>query len=127
MSSVMSALGNALLIPYYRCSEVFQPDQALRQRVREAMNRMTRAELEQNIKKNLFVDGHDEMDMTSPGLSKGDRDVVEQEMKRRSLDFADRDALIEMAFQLWQGLDYFNGAARVDERLAKTYVARKEQ
>jgi hypothetical protein len=126
-SGVMSALGSALLIPYYRCSDVLEPDQALNRRVREAMNRMTRAELEQNIKKNLFVDGHDEMDMTSPGLSQNDRDVVEHEMNRRSLDFADHDGLIEMAFQLWQGLDYVKGSARVDDRLAKTYVARKEQ
>ena len=126
-ASVMFALGHALLIPYYRCSELFEPDQALNQRVREAMNRMTRAELEQNIKKNLFVDGHDEMDMTTPGLNKGDRDVVQQEMKHRSLDFADHNALVEMAFQLWQGLDYVKGAARVDDRLAKTYLERKEQ
>jgi hypothetical protein len=126
-ASVMSALGNALLIPYYRCNGMFKPDQALNRRVREAMNRMTPAELEENIKKYLFVDGHDEMDMTSASLSKADRGVVAQEMKRRSLDSNDHDALVEMAFHLWRDLDYVKGAARVDDRLAKTYVLRKEQ
>ncbi len=112
-AGVMAAIGNALLIPYYRCGGVSEPDESLDRRVREDMNRMTRTELEQNIKKNLFVDGHD-MDLSSPGLSNRDRAVVEHEMKLRSLDFADRSALVEMAFGLWRGLDYLKGAKRVD-------------
>lgn len=125
-ASVMHLIGNALLIPYYRCSSVFSPDQSLDNRVRYALLGLTRTELEQNIKKYLYVDGYP-MDMTGPGLTESDRSLVVLEMKRRSLDFTDRSALGQFAFQLWQNLDYLKGAERIDERMAQNIQMQKER
>jgi hypothetical protein len=118
---LMHVLGHALLIPYYRTSSVFAPDQALDDHFRSTLNRMPRAQLEQKIKLYLFVNGK-KMDMTSPSLTDADRNLVVEEMTRRSLDFKDRAGLVDFAFHLWKDLDYLEGAKRVDDALAKSVV-----
>jgi hypothetical protein len=121
-ASVMHLLGNALLVPYYRCNATFPfpVDRALDERVRDALNRLTRAQLERNLKRFLYLAGF-AMDLSGPDLTIADRAVVVLEMQRRSLEFLDRRALVELAFDLWKNLDYPQAAQRIDARLADTY------
>ena len=46
-AGVMHILGNALLIPYYRCDGIFPVDTGLENRLRDALARLTRAEPEE--------------------------------------------------------------------------------
>jgi hypothetical protein len=123
---IVHLLGNALLLPYYRSSPMFGVDEALVGRVQDAFNRLTRAELEQNVKRYLFVDGY-AMDVHGPDLTDADRAVVALEMHRRSLDFSDRAALAEFAMQLWKNLDYTEAARRVTGRMAQSAQVQRER
>ena len=124
-ASMMHLLGNALLVPYYRCSEVFSEDQTLDARFRNALLRLTRAELEQSIKRYLYADGYN-IDLSGPALTLADRAVVALEMRHRSLEFNDEN-LVEFAFQLWKNLDFSKAAEIIDRRLAHTVRAKREQ
>lgn len=117
-ASIIHLLGNALLIPYYRCSPLFAVDTDLDNRLRDALARLTRSELENNIKRFMLVDGYS----LSPtnGVSDHDRAVMEVEMRHRSLiPVNDQQSLIDFAFSLWKNLDYQNGAKRVADSLTE--------
>lgn len=113
-AAVIHVLGNALLVPFYRCDELFFPDRTLDERAREAFSRLTRAELEQNVNRYLLIDGY-QTSWPNPNLTDGDRAIAVLEMRRRSLEFANREALVEFAFQLWKEIGYIKAAARVDD------------
>src|ERR1700728_1701892 len=123
---IVHLLGNALLVPYYRSSPVFGVNEALVERVQDALNRLTRAELEQNINGYPFVDGY-AMDVRGSDLTDADRAVVALEMHRRSLDFSDRAALVELAMQLWKNLDYTKAAKRVTDRMTQSAQIQRER
>src|SRR5207247_480512 len=106
---------NALLVPYYRCSAAFQVDQGLNDRVRKALDQMTRDELERNIKRYLRAEGF-ALDAAQPGLTDADRLVITLEMRRRSLDPADRKGLVEFAWQMWRNLDFMKSVGQIDSR-----------
>lgn len=124
-AGVMRLLGNALLVPYYRCDPNLAPDPALDARLRGALARLTRAELEQNIKRYLYAAGYS-MDLSTPDLTLGDRAVVIFEMQRRSLKFEDLNGLAELSYQLWKRLDYRKAAQRIDERIAQSVQRQRE-
>jgi hypothetical protein len=124
-AAVIHVLGNALMVPFYRCDEFFFPDETLDERAREAFSRLTRAELEQNVKRYLFVDGY-QTSWPNPSFTDGDRAIAVLEMRRRSLEFADREALVEFAFQLWKEIDYVKAATRVDNVVTR-YVHETRQ
>jgi hypothetical protein len=117
-AAVITVLGQALMVPYYRCDESFFPDESLDERAREAFSRLTRAELEQHVKRYLFVDGY-QTSWPNQSLTDGDRAIAVLEMRHRSLEFADRKALVEFAFQLWKEIDYVKAAARVDDLITR--------
>ena len=117
-AAVIHLLGNALLVPYYRCGSIFAVDSNLDKRVRDTLARLTRADLEQNIKTFMIVDGYTMSG--GNGLTDHDRAVLELEMRHRSFIPAnDQPSMLEFAFSLWKGLDYINGAKRVEGLLAE--------
>jgi len=124
--AVVHLLGNALLVPYYRCSPLFAMDQGLDQRVRDALLRYTRTELEQYVKRYLFVAGYP-IDMHGPDLTDADRGIMATGMQKLSLDFSDRTSLVEFAMRLWRTLDYDKAAKRVADRLAESAQIQREQ
>jgi hypothetical protein len=124
--SVMHLLGNALLVPYYRCSPMFAADDALDARVHDALSRLTMAEMEQNLKRYLFLDGFF-MDMRAPGLTEADRAVVVLEMRRRSLEFGDRKQMVDFAMDLWRKLDFKKASQRVADRMTLSAQAQREK
>jgi len=124
-AALLHALGHALLIPYYRCHALFPPDPALDARVQDAFSRLTRAQLEQHVKRFFFLRGFP-VDLHTPGLTVDERAAVAVEMQHRGLDFADRRALINFSFQLWQQLDYVQAATRLEARLTESAQAGAE-
>ena len=124
--AVMHLLGNALMVPYYRCGSLFPVDDALDNRVMNSLNRLTQSELERNVKRYLFADGYT-MDMRGPDLTEEDRAVAVLEMRRRSLEFSDRGALVEFTMQLWKNLDYTNAAKRVADRISLSAQQQRER
>jgi hypothetical protein len=118
-ASIIHLLGNALMIPYYRCSSVFQPDEELDKRVHESLSRLTRRDLEHNIKIWMLIDGYPMAASELRGLTDHDRAIAEVEMYHRSLNFNSPNALIDFGFSLWKDLDYLNGANRVEAYLAE--------
>ncbi len=117
-AAVINLLGNALLVPYYRCGSIFAVDSNLDKRVRDTLARLTRADLEQNLKTFMIVDG---FAMSGGiGLSEHDRAVLELEMRHRNFIPAnDQLSMLQFAFSLWKNLDYVNGAKRVEGMLAE--------
>lgn len=117
-AAAIHLLGTALLVPYYRCGSIFAIDSNLDKRVRDTLSRVTRADLEQNIKTFMIVDGHT---MSGDnGLTDHDRAVLELEMRHRNfVPVNDQLSMLEFAFSLWKGLDYVNGAKRVEGLLAE--------
>jgi len=123
--SVMHLLGNALLVPYDRCSPLFVRDQALDERARDAFSGLTRSGLEQNIKRYLFVQGYP-LDKHGPDLTAEDRAIVTHEVHLRSLVFDSREDMVRFAMELWRTLDYHKGAQTVHERIIITRQAAVE-
>jgi len=120
--SIINILGNGLEIPFYRVSSsVFQPDKELDKRVHDALRRLTKQDLEQNLKLWMVVDGYPMVLNDVLHLTDHDRAVVEVEMHHRSLA-----STVDFAFSLWQTLDYVNGSQRVESYLANVAHARAE-
>jgi hypothetical protein len=117
-ASIIHLLGNALMVPYYRCSSVFQLDEELDKRVHDNLRRLTRQDLEHNIKVWMLVDGYPVAASDLRGLTDHDRAIMEVEMYHQSLDFNDPNVLVDFGFALWKDLDYLNGAKRVEADLA---------
>jgi hypothetical protein len=117
-AAVIHLLGNALMVPYYRCSPVFQADDDLDARVRGSLARLTQANLEHNIKVWAVVAGYPVAANDLQSLTDHDRAVVEVEMLHRKLPF-NNDGLVEFAFSLWKDLDYIEGAKRVESDLTE--------
>jgi hypothetical protein len=114
---VMQLLGYALRVPYCRAaSAVCARDDVLETLVRGEMRRLSRVELEAQVKQSMWVHGF-AVDLSGPGLTAADRRLVASVMKNQSLDFSSFNALAEFAFRSWQTLEYRAGAERVGVRL----------
>ncbi len=114
---VANLLGHALKIPYYRVSPIFAGgDSVLDASVRQLLNRMSRLELEQQVKRFMWIDGFP-MIQTTPVMTDADRAVAALFMRQQSLDFSDHTSLVEAAFRLWRTLDFRSGARRVRDLL----------
>ncbi len=125
-ASVIHLLGNALLVPYYVCGSAFRPDEDLDQRVHDSLKRLTKQDLEQNLKVWMAVEGYPVDLGDLQHLTDHDRAVVQVEMHHRGFALDDQ-GLVEFAFSLWKRLDYVNGAKRVRSFLAEIDRVRKEQ
>lgn len=122
-ASVIHLLGNALEVPYYSTSSVFQPDEELDGRVHDSLTRLTRQDLEHNIKVWMFVDGYPMAADDLSGLTDHDRAIAEVVMFNQKLPFSN-DGWVEFAFSLWKKLDYATGAKRVQDALAELAQAK---
>ena len=113
--NLVHIMGNALMIPYFRCDDNLRPDAALEDRVREDFGRLTNAQLEGKIQRFMLVDGFS-IGRQSP-LQPADRALLNVEMQHRRLP-ADRRGMVELAMQFWRGLEYREAA----KRMAGIYV-----
>ena len=125
-AAVVQTLGHALLIPYYRTAPIFEVDESLDMRFKDSLMRMTRSQLEQILKRYLWLDGF-HMDMSSPDLGLYDRAVVAVEARSRSLNVGETSGLIDFVFDLWKNLDYTKAAERMDTQLANSAHLANEQ
>jgi hypothetical protein len=113
---VMDVLARALLLPAYRADPRLPAAPTIVVQLHDVLNRLTRAQLEQHVKRFLWLAGFS-MDLASPTLTDKDRAVAVVEMQHHGLDFNDRRALVEFAVKLWTTLDYRTAAQRVVDRL----------
>ena len=74
-AAVIHLLGNALMVPYYRCDVLFFPDHALDDRAHEAFSRLTRAVLESNVQRYLYLHGF-QTTWPNPGISERDQAIA---------------------------------------------------
>jgi hypothetical protein len=124
-ASAVHLLGRALLVPFYRSGSMFGNDSNLNDHVRNLLNQLAREQVEQNIKRLLFIDGDYGMSNSGAGgLSDADRAVIILKMHERSLDFSNRADLAQYAYLLWANLNFVGGAERL--RLLRAAQARDE-
>jgi hypothetical protein len=115
-ASAIHLLGRALLVPYYRSGSLFKTDDTLNNQVRNLLNQLAREQLEQNVKRLLFIDGDYGMSYSGAGsLTDADRAVVILKMRDRSLDFSNRADLAQFAYELWASLNFIDGAKRLQD------------
>jgi hypothetical protein len=98
----------------------------VQERFRSSLSRVTRDELEQSVKRYLYLAGF-AMDFQSATFTAADRAVAVLEMRRRSLDFNDRNGLLELALQLWSELEYHKAASRVQDRIDQLIREERER
>jgi hypothetical protein len=125
-ASIIQLIGNALVIPYYRCNTtLFTEDQALVERFHTMLERATREDLEQRAKRLLFASGFP-TNMQEPTLTEEEQQAITEQMRARSLDFNDRDSLMRWLMEQWKTLDFRKAARIRQEQLDKIALAAAE-
>jgi len=124
--NLIRILGGALRIPYDRSDPQFLRDSALELRVRRDFGGLTNLELEDELRRFMLVDGFNIGRQAGP-LPPADQALLKMEMQHRGLR-VDRAGMLEMAMQLWRGVDYRQAATRVaDIRVENSLAARQNR
>jgi hypothetical protein len=89
-------LSAALLIPGYRlCPSILEVDKVLNKRYRNLIDQLARQQVEQSLKRLLFVDGRYGINNSDLNLTSDDRAIVMLAMGQRGLDFSERAHLAD--------------------------------
>lgn len=110
-AAIVRILGNALQVPYYRCSPIFTEDETLVRRLRRELASSSAESVRERLRAMLHAEGH-AIDLASPSVTPSDRRIIDQELARRGISGADAEA--ELFLRIWSELDYRAAAPRVD-------------
>lgn len=118
-AAVAQTLGRSFRVPYFRAAGgAVTADSTLVAMVRSELRDLSVSELEQHIKRWMWVEGAP-MSFATPELTPDDRMRMQAAMRARGFTSSDRESLAQFAFDLWLTLDYGAGARRVRDRIAE--------